>query len=117
MNKLSNTKDELKKVFLIKKVCKWFKIANGRYKPRLSCNSWNSLDESFPNTQFNRKEFEISARRDRDKYGGGLIEFVRKGFISQRSREYEAQNCEKEYIQIPNIHQYRFIFWRYDNCD
>ena len=46
----------------------------------------------------NRKKFEISARRDRDKYGGGLIEFVRKGFISQESREYEAQNCEKEHI-------------------
>ena len=34
------------------------------------------LDESFPNAQFNLDSYEIRARRDRDKNGGGLIVFV-----------------------------------------
>ena len=35
-----------------------------------------------------------SATWDRDKNGGGLIEFVRKGFITKRLKDYETQICE-----------------------
>ena len=38
--------------------------------------------------------YEIRARRDRDKHGGGLIEFVRKGLICKRLRNYESLNIE-----------------------
>ena len=38
------------------------------------------LDSSFPSAQFHINGYEVIARRDRDKNGGGLIEFVRKGF-------------------------------------
>ena len=38
--------------------------------------SETKIDESFPTSQFNVEGYEIRARRDRDKYGGGLIEFV-----------------------------------------
>ena len=38
--------------------------------------SKTKLDESFPNAQFNLDSYEIRARRDRDKNGGGLIVFV-----------------------------------------
>ena len=46
--------------------------------------SETKLDESFPSAQFNISNYEIRNRRDRDKNGGGLIEFVRKGFITKR---------------------------------
>ena len=29
-----------------------------------------------------------------DKNGGGLIEFVRKGFITKRPKDYETQICK-----------------------
>ena len=43
--------------------------------------SETKLDSSFPSAQFHINGYEVRARRDRDKSGGGLIEFVRKGFI------------------------------------
>ena len=42
------------------------------------------LDESFPNSQFKLNGYEVRARRDRHKHGGGLIKFVRQGFICKR---------------------------------
>ena len=43
--------------------------------------SETKLDESFPNAQFKLDGCEIRARRDRDKYGGGLIVFVRGDYL------------------------------------
>ena len=37
--------------------------------------SETKIDQSFPTTQFYIKEYEVRARRDRDKHGVGLIEF------------------------------------------
>ena len=45
------------------------------------------LDESFPNSQFKLNEYEVRARTDRHKHGGGLIEFVRQGFICKRLKK------------------------------
>ena len=42
------------------------------------------LDDSFPSAPFSIPDYEIKARRDRHKNGGGLIEFVKKGLNSQR---------------------------------
>ena len=39
--------------------------------------SETKIDESFPTSQFNVEGYEIRVRRDRDKFGRGLIEFVR----------------------------------------
>ena len=36
------------------------------------------LDNSFPCAQFQVSDYEIRPRRDRNKYRGGLIEFVQK---------------------------------------
>ena len=52
------------------------------------------IDESFPAAQFNIHDYEIRNRRDRDKHGGGFIEFVRKGFITKRMKEYETKLSE-----------------------
>ena len=35
------------------------------------------IDESFSASQFNVEGYEIRGRRDRDKYGGDLIEYVK----------------------------------------
>ena len=51
--------------------------------------SETKLDESFPNSQFKLNGYEVRARRDRHKHGGGLIEFVRQGFICKRLKKYE----------------------------
>ena len=39
------------------------------------------LDNSLPNAQLTNDNYEIRARRNRDKHRGGLIEFVRKRII------------------------------------
>ena len=56
--------------------------------------SETKLDERFLSAQFNISNYEIRNQRDRDKNGGGLIEFVRKGFITKRLKDYETQICE-----------------------
>ena len=40
------------------------------------------------------KGYEVRARRDRDKHGGGLIKFFKNGFISKRLIEYETKQNE-----------------------
>ena len=44
-------------------------------------------DVSFRTAQFNIEGYEIRASRDRDKYGGSLIEFVRRCVICKRLRD------------------------------
>ena len=56
--------------------------------------SETKLDESFSSVQFNMSNYEIRNRRHWDKSGGGLIEFVRKSFITKRIKDYETQICE-----------------------
>ena len=52
------------------------------------------LDESFPNAQSTLDGYEIRARRDRNKFGRGLIESVRKGLICKRTAKYELKSKE-----------------------
>ena len=56
--------------------------------------SETKLDSSFPSAQFHINGYEVRARRDRDKSGGGLIEFVRKGFICKRLEKLEPKLSE-----------------------
>ena len=56
--------------------------------------SETKIDKRFPSAQFNIHDYEIRNRRDRDKHGGGFIEFVRKGFITKRMKEYETKLSE-----------------------
>ena len=51
-------------------------------------------DQSFPTAQFNVEVHEIRASRDWDKYGGGLIGFVRRGLYCKRLRDYELKHSE-----------------------
>ena len=56
--------------------------------------SETKIGESFPAAQFYIKGNKVRATRDRDKHGGGLIEFVKNGFISKRLKEYETNQSE-----------------------
>ena len=56
--------------------------------------SQTKIDESFPTSQFNVESYEIRARRDRDKYGAGLIKFVRRSLICKRLRDYKPKHSE-----------------------
>ena len=56
--------------------------------------SETKLDKSSPSVQFNRSNYEIRNRNDRDKNGGGLIEFARKSFTTKRLKDYETRICE-----------------------
>ena len=52
------------------------------------------LDESFPTAQFILERYEIRSRKDRDKYGRDLIEFVKTGFICKTILEYISDKAE-----------------------
>ena len=54
------------------------------------------LDDSFPSAQFSLSNYEIRARRDRYKNGGGLTKFVKEGVISKRLKNSEPR--KREYI-------------------
>ena len=56
--------------------------------------SETKLDNSFPNAQLIISNYEIRAKRDRDRHEGGLIEFVRKGLTCKRLRKSESLNIE-----------------------
>ena len=56
--------------------------------------SETKLDECFPNAQFNLDGYKIRAKRDRDKNGGGLIEFVRRGIIYKRISDFKLSFSE-----------------------
>ena len=57
-------------------------------------SSETKIHESFPLAQFNIHDYEIRDQRDREKHGGGLIEFVRNSFITKRMKEYETKLTE-----------------------
>ena len=50
--------------------------------------SETKLDESFPKAQFTLYGYEIRAGRDRNKFGGDIIEYLRKGLICKRTAKY-----------------------------
>ena len=56
--------------------------------------SETKIDQSFPTAQFYIKGYEVRTRRYKDKHGGGLIKFVKNGFISKRLKEYETKQSE-----------------------
>ena len=52
------------------------------------------LDEGFRNWQFVIDQYEIWTRRDRNKNGEGLIEYVRKGLIYKSLEDISNLNSE-----------------------
>ena len=56
--------------------------------------SETKLDKSFPTRQFHIPGYEIRARKDRNKYVGGLIEYVKKGVICKKIKKFEMLTHE-----------------------
>ena len=56
--------------------------------------SKTNLDESFPPQKFVIENFEIRTRKDNDRHGGGIIEYLRKGFICKRLNYSEPKSLE-----------------------
>ena len=73
--------------------------------------SKTKLENSFPNAQLAINNYEIRARRDRNKHGGGLIGFVRKGIIcSKRLRKYESLNIKVICSEVTILSKNSVIF-------
>ena len=56
--------------------------------------SETKFDSSFPSAQFHVGDYEIRNRRNRNKSGGGLIEFVKKGITTKRLKDLETNLSE-----------------------
>ena len=52
--------------------------------------------------------YKIKIRKDRDKYDGGLIEFVKNGFICKAIPEYRSDKIECICLEI-NISKSKWI--------
>ena len=52
-----------------------------KFLPHCFVLAETKLNEGFPSSQFVVDQYEIRTRRDRNKNGRGLIEYVRKGLI------------------------------------
>ena len=72
--------------------------------------SETKLDDSFLSAQFYIENFEIRNRRDRDNGGGGLIEFVKKWFITKKIKEYEAKVSETLLLSLPYERKSGFVY-------
>ena len=54
----------------------------------------NLVTSAKNQAQFNLDGYEIRPRQDRDKNGGGLIVFVRRGIICKRISDFEPSFSE-----------------------
>ena len=52
--------------------------------------SETKLDDSFPSAQFVIKNYEIRGRKNRAGHGGGLIQFLKRGIIYKRVKQFET---------------------------
>ena len=66
----------------------------GYLSPNYLVLSKSKLDNSFPSAQFSLPNCEIRTRRDRDKNRVGLIEYVKKGLICKRLKNFEPRKSE-----------------------
>ena len=61
--------------------------------------SKTKLDKNFPTAQFHIPGCEIRARKDRNKYGGGLIEYAKK--VSS-VKEFKNLKCSHRNLFVQN---------------
>ena len=52
------------------------------------------LNHEFPSAQFYIENYNILNRRDRNKFGGGLIAYAKKGVICKETKSLETANSE-----------------------
>ena len=71
--------------------------------------SETKLDDSFPSAQFYIENFKIRNRRDRDRNGGELTEFVRKGLITKKSRNMKQNLVKPLLLSLPYQRKSGFV--------
>ena len=52
------------------------------------------LSKDFKTELFVMNNYQYPMRRDRNEFGGGLMQYVRKGVVCNRITAYETQNVE-----------------------
>ena len=59
------------------------------------CVDETKIDPSYPDPQFQINDYQfLLFRRDRNKYGGGKIVFIRQGLITRRLPKFETKVSE-----------------------
>ena len=65
------------------------------------CIDGTKLDSSYLDSQFHIDGYQFPPfRRDRSKYGGGKIVYVRKGFIAEQQANLEGNTSETICIEV-----------------
>ena len=72
----------------------------GYLSPDYIILSETKLDDSFSSAQFNLPNYEIRAKHDRDKNGGGLIKFIKKDLIYKKLKIFEPRKSQCTYSEI-----------------
>ena len=67
------------------------------------------INSSFLSAQFAIDNCKIKAHRDRNCNGLGLLEYVRKGIISRRLKEYETPHSKTICSEIISKKKWLFI--------
>ena len=67
---------------------------------RLPRTFWNEIRRKVYFGSIQPSNYEIRARRDRDKNRGGLIEFVKKSLIYKRLKNFEPRKSESFFSEI-----------------
>ena len=62
------------------------------------CVDETKIDSTYPDAQFKINDYQFPPfRRDRNKYGGGKIVFIRQGLITRRLPKFEKK-CLRQYV-------------------
>ena len=65
------------------------------------CFDETKIDTSFPNFQFQIYGYQLFPfRRDRNKYGGDKIIYVKEGFTAKRLVNLQGNTSEKIFIEV-----------------
>ena len=78
------------------------------------CVDETKLDSSFPNSQFRINGYIFPPyRRDRDKHGGGKMDFIREGLITKRLENFETKLSERICLELTVSNKIRYILFTY----
>ena len=78
------------------------------------CVDETKLDNSFPDQQFKIKGFQFPPfRRDRNKFGGGKIVYVKDGLIANRLTDFEITESETICLELTISNKKWFLMFVY----
>ena len=84
------------------------RVVISRFLPDVIVLAETKVNQSLPNQQFLIEEYNEPTRRDRSEYGGGVIEYTRKGVIRKRLKNLEMKNFESITSEI-TIKKYKMV--------